>query len=139
MEEYYDLNSNRIFIGGFKDLRTIQSTEGELIFKQVSYPTVTKKIYLINQYGIVINSVAKTIQQPILDDNGFPCVGLSSFEEVNGKQCFSVSRYRIVDLVAYSFIRNSDVYLERGYIAFNKNRILTDNYYSNIEYQKSCK
>lgn len=135
MNDYYDLNSNRIFVRGFKDLKTIHSTDDEVIFKYVNFSSVTKKIYLINQYGTVINSITNIIQQPIVD-NGFPCVALSSIEYVNDKQCFSVIRYRIVDLVAYSFIRNSDVYLERGCIALNKNGILTDNYYTNIEYQQ---
>lgn len=137
VDNYYDLDSNRIFVRGIKDFKAIKdkSSTEEMIFKKLVYPCVLEKIYLINQFGIVINTIENCSIIPIMID-GFPCVNLSSKIEYNGNSIFSRERYRLVDLVAYNFIRNSDCYLERGYIAINKNRILTDNHYSNIEYVK---
>lgn len=138
VDNYYDLDSNRIFINGIKDLIAVKdkSNTEDMIFKKLVYPSVLEKLYLINQFGIVINTVENCSIIPVIID-GYPCINLSSKIKYNGKySIFSRERYRIIDLVAYNFIRNSECYLERGYIAINKNGILTDNYYSNIEYVK---
>ncbi len=133
MDEYYDLNSNRIFVRGIKDFKTIKDTDTDVIFKKLIYPFVLE-IYLINQYGIVINTVGDNTISPVLV-NGFPTVHLSTRIERNGKSpIVSNERYRIIDLVACNFIRQSECYLERGYIAINKNGILMDTHYSNIVY-----
>lgn len=128
--EYYDIDSNRIF----KGLNTINKNTEKNILKHLRYPSVLEKLYLINQYGIVVNQVAETLLLPTMDEQGYPCYILSSSIVYNGKNVFCNEKIRVVDLVAYNFIRDSESYLERGYIAFNKNKILTDNYYTNIVY-----
>lgn len=131
--EYYDIDSNRIF----KDLNTINQNTERNILKILRYPSVLEKLYLINQYGVVVNQVANTLLLPAMDEQGYPCYNLSSSIIRNDKKVFANEKIRVVDLVAYNFIRNSESYLERGYIASNKNKILTDNYYTNIVYYQN--
>lgn len=127
---YYNLDSDRVFLG-MKGLKSINK-DTERIIKKLKYPSVLDQLYLIDQYGILINRVANTIITPTIDEHGFPCMVLSSKD---GDE-FVREKFRIVDLVAYNFISNSDSYLERGYHASNKNGILTDNYYTNIVYKE---
>lgn len=128
--EYYDINSNRVY----KNLKTINQNTDKNILKLLRYGSVLEGLYLINQYGVVINCVAETLILPVMDEYGYPCYILSSSFIRNDKKVFANEKIRIVDLVACNFIKNSESYLERGCIASNKNKILTDNYYANIEY-----
>lgn len=131
-ESYYDLNSNQVFVRGFKDLVTINGEP--FVIKKLIHPQVTPSIYYITQSGLVISNVAEAIIIPDIDPKGFPYVSLSSMIDVNGKVIYAMEQYRIVDLVACNFIRNSDCYLERGCTAINKDGIKTNNHYNNIEY-----
>lgn len=139
MDEYYDLNSNRVFIRGIKDFRAIKDkTDIDMVFKKLIYPSVLE-IYLINQYGMVINTVGDNVISSVLVD-GFPCISLSTkIERERKSPIVSNERYRVIDLVACNFIRESECYLERGCIAINKNGILIDNHYSNIVYVNPIK
>jgi len=130
MENYYDLDSNRIFTRGVKDFNTINS-DTDIVFKPVVYKSVLENLYIINQYGMVINLASEAVVQSVLNKDGFPSVVLSGLYDNK----FISDKFRIVDLVACSFIRNSEYYLERGYNAINKNGNVMDNYYTNIEYK----
>lgn len=128
--KYYNLNRDRIF--RFKDLNSIEEGTEEIINKKLRFPTVPKELYLINQYGMVINRVANVLLKPTIDEHGYPCVVLTSKDG----DAFTHEKFRIVDLVAYNFIEESESYLERGYHASNKNGNLIDNYYTNIVYEE---
>lgn len=134
-DSYYDLDSRRVFVRGFRDSRTIKGGR-EQFRKWIDFPTVINELYLINQYGVVTNSISGSYLKQTLDEKGEPCVNLSSIEMRGTKKCFIMKRYRVVDLVACAFIRDSKVYLERGCIASHKNGKKTDNYYTNIEYHE---
>lgn len=133
MDDYYDLSSNRVFTN-VRGLRAIQD-KSDYIFKFLKYESVIKNMYLIGQDGIVLNTISNSIEIPIMVD-GFPYVVLTMERPMNSNRVFCRERFKIVDLVAYNFIRDSDSYLERGYIAINKNGFTQDNHYTNIMYQK---
>ena len=85
--------------------------------------------------GIIINPTSDIIVEPVFTD-GFPWVALSAERFDHEKRVFYRCRFKIVDLVAYNFIRNSERYLERGFIAVNKNGLTEDNHYMNVMYNR---
>lgn len=133
MNEYYDINTNRIFLGG-KNLKCVQDKSTEYVVKKLIYPSVLP-MYFIGQSGIIINPTSDIIVKPVFTD-GFPWVTLSAERFDHEKRVFYRCRFKIVDLVAYNFIRNSERYLERGFIAVNKNGLTEDNHYMNVMYNR---
>lgn len=131
---YYDLDNNRIFVKGFKDLIDINGET--MVIKKLNYKFVTPSIYYITQWGTVISTVTQAMISPSIDSEGFPYVRLSVTFDSGFDIVHTLDDFRIVDLVACNFIRNSESYLERGCIAINKNGIKTYNHYKNIEYKE---
>lgn len=104
-EQYIDLETDRVYF-------RLPNCKNDKIFKILKYPSVVKDLYLISEDGIVINRVSNTIveRNNITCSSPFPSVNLSCI--VDGE--YSIERFRICDLMASTFIRNSELYLERG-------------------------
>lgn len=103
-EQYIDLETDRVYF-------TLPMDKTDKVYKKIKYPMVIQNLYLISEDGIVINRVSGTIVERNHTISAYPSVNLSCI--VDGRH--SIERFMIADLMASTFIRNSEWYLERGY------------------------
>lgn len=121
-EDYYDIQSNRMYIRG-------QESNQKVCVKMMRFPNTLDNLFTISEKGLIYS---------IMNDeyvrwgyrNGKPFINIP----IRDKDKYVLSSINVIDLIAYNFIRDSDSYIERGYIPVTLNRNNTDLYYSNIVY-----
>lgn len=104
-EEYYDLLTNKTFIRGYENFNVIDA-------KHLINPDVFPSIYIITQNG-QIYCVADDLYLRWEYEGKYPYVNLLCKRKEKDKS-FTKKRFLIKDLMAYSYIKNPDSYLERG-------------------------
>lgn len=123
---YYDLEHNRVAVGGFSH------SDNARCAKIITYPGVIPNMYSISIEGKVYSFINDKYISWSIRDN-LPYINLSS---IHGDY-ISMEPFFIRDLMAFSYISDAYSYLERGYRVLNIDGNNLNCNYQNIIYVQS--
>lgn len=129
MNQYYDLDNGRIY-------NTLVDANDLIlnprIIKDLNYPSVIPGLYAITDNGIVINKIINNIvlYNPLRNGSKELTVNLScKIDDI-----ITVEPFKVSNLMASSFIRDANIYFERGYQIRYKDGNSFNLAYNNLEF-----
>lgn len=120
--DYYDLQTNRTYVRG-------DESSNVTCVKMMKYPGLLNNLYTISEKGTIYSIMNDSYIKWKYISN-IPFVYLPLRDETT----FVSTPVNIIDIMAYNFIRDSERYIERGYIPIVLDRNADNMLYSNIVY-----